>query len=179
MQLPDPILWVAQNSPTGSNQRAENLKSAFTALQRTHSTGKQENGDHSGSPYRRPKLSGPQGRYRKRKNQNTPAWKSQGIAHKGSPPSPTKQDLLDEDELPDDTAFLENTTDETDYETPPEGPQDEDDLDKNDMDKNCQTKSLMDLDLDLVNYFNGHKQGEGKGDLEPSISPSQSNQPHS
>ena len=40
----------------------------------------------------------------------------------------------------------------TDYETPPEGPQDKDDLDKNDldendMDENCQAKSLMDLTL--------------------------------
>ena len=63
------------------------------------------------------------------------------------------------------------------YETPPEGPQDKDDLDKNDLDKNDvdenrQTKSLMDLDLDLVNYFEVNKQGEGRGDLEPSVTPS-------
>ena len=95
--------------PNRINQRAENLKTGFTALQRTHSTEKQENGDHSGSPYRRPKLTGPQGRYRKRKSQNTPAWKSQGITHKGSPPPPTRQDLLEEDEQPDDTAFLDKT----------------------------------------------------------------------
>ena len=168
--------------PNRINQRAENLKIGFTALQKTHSTGKQENGDHSGSPYRRPKLTGPQGRYRKRKNQNTPAWKSQGIAHKGLPPPPTRQDLLEEDELPDDTAFLDKTNDETDYETPPEGPQDKDDLDKNDldendMDKNCQTKSLMDLDLDLVNYFEENKQGEGKGDLEPISPPAKATSP--
>ena len=163
--------------PKRINQRAENLKTGFTALQKTHSTGKQENGDHSGSPYRRPKLTGPQGRYQKRKNQNTPAWKSQGIAHKGSTPPPTRQDLLEEDELPDDTAFLDKTNDETDYETPPKGPQDEDNLDKNDMDENHQTKSLMDLDLDLVNYFDGHKQGEGKGDLEPISPPAKTTSP--
>ena len=125
-------------------------------------------------------MTGPQGRYRKRKNQNTPAWKSQGIAHKGSPPPPTRQDLLEEDELPDDTAFLDKTNDETDYETPPEGPQDKDDLDKNDendMDENCQTKSLMDLDLDLVNYFEVNKQGEGKGDLEPISPPAKATSP--
>ena len=138
---------------------------------------KQENGDHPGSPYRRPKLTGPQGRYRKRKNQSTPAWKSQGIAHKGSPPPPTRQDSLDEEELPDDTAFLDHkTNDETDYETPPEGPQDEDNLDKK-MDENRQTKSLMDLDLDLTNYFEGHKQGRRRH--RTYISPSQSNQPQS
>ena len=118
-------------------------------------------------------MTGPQGRYRKRKSQNTPAWKSQGITHKGSPPPPTRQDLLEEDEQPDDTAFLDKTNDETDYETPPEGPQDEDDLDENDMDENHQTKSLMDLDLDLVNYFEVNKQE--KGDLEPVSPPSQSN----
>ena len=58
--------------PNRINQRAENLKISFTALQKTHSTGKQENGDHSGSPYRRPKLTGPQGRYRKREELKTP-----------------------------------------------------------------------------------------------------------
>ena len=117
--------------PKRINQRAENLKTGSSALQNTHSTGKQENGDHPGSPYRRPKLTGPQGRYRKRRNQSTPAWKSQGIAHKGSPPPPTRQNSLDEDELPDDIAFLDHkTNDETDYKTPPKGPQDEDNLDK-------------------------------------------------
>ena len=70
---------------------------------------------------------------------------------------------MEEDEQPDDTAFLDKTNDETDYETPPEGPQNEDeldenDLDENDMDENRQTKSLMDLDLDLVNYFEVNKQ---------------------
>ena len=74
--------------PKRINQRAENLKIGSPALQNTHSTGKQENGDHPGSPYRRPKLTGPQGRYRKRKNQSTTAWKSQGIGHKGIAPSP-------------------------------------------------------------------------------------------
>ena len=166
--------------PNRINRRAENLKTSFTALQGTHYTEKQENGDHSGSPYRRPKLSGPQGRYRKRKSQNTPAWKSQGIAHKGLPPPPTRQDLLEEDEQPDDTAFLDKTNNETDYETPPKGPQDEDDLDendldKNDMDENHQTKSLMDLDLDLVNYFEVNKQG--KGDLEPVLPPAKATSP--
>ena len=171
--------------PNRINQRAENLKTGFTALQRNHSTGKQETGDHSGSPYRRPKLSGPQGKYRKRKSQNSTAWKSQEIAHKGSPPPPTRQDLLEEDEQPDDTAFLDKTNDETDYETPPEGPQEEDeldeneldenDLDENDVDENRQTKSLMDLDLDLVNYFEVNKQE--KGDLEPVTPPAKATSP--
>ena len=98
--------------PKRINQRAKNLKTGFTALQKTHSTGKQKNDNYPGSPYRRPKLTGPQGRYRKRKNQNTPAWKSQENAHKGLPPPPTRQDLLEEDELPDDTAFLDKTNDE-------------------------------------------------------------------
>ena len=66
---------------------------------------------------------------------------------------------------------MDKTNDETDYETPPEGPQDKDDLDENDLDENdvdenCQTKSLMDLDIDLVNYFEENKPREGKGDLE-------------
>ena len=106
---------------------------------------------------------------------------------KDRPPPPTRQDLLEEDELPDDTAFLDKTNNETDYETPPEGPQDKDnldkndldenDLDENDMDENCQTKSLMDLDLDLVNYFEVNKQGEGKGDLEPISPPAKATSP--
>ena len=169
--------------PKRINQRAENLKTGSPALQNTHSTGKQENGDHPGSPYRRPKLTGPQGRYRKRKNQSTPAWKSQGIAHKGSPPPPTRQNSLDEDELPDDTAFLDHkTNDETDYKTPPKGPQDEDNLDKD-----LQTKSLMDLDHDLTNYFEGHKQCnyfesnekplQGGGDIEPISPPAKATSP--
>ena len=163
--------------PKRINQRAENLKIGSPALQNTHSTGKQKNDDHPGSPYRRPKLTGPQGRYRRRKNQNTPAWKSQGIAHKGLPPPPTRQDLVEEDELPDDTAFLDHkTNDETDYETPPKGPQDEDDLDENDVDENRQTKSLMDLDLDLINYFEGHKPGKG-GDIEPISPPAKETSP--
>ena len=51
--------------PKRINQRAENLKTGSPALQNTHSTGKQENSDHPGSPYRRPKSTGPQGRYRR------------------------------------------------------------------------------------------------------------------
>ena len=83
---------------------------------------------------------------------------------------PTRQNSLHKDELPDDTAFLDHTNNETDYETPPECPQDEDDLDEN-----HQTKSLMDLDLDLTNYFEGHKQG--KGDIEPISPPAKATSP--
>ena len=53
----------------------------------------------------------------------------------------------------------------------------ENDLDENDMDENRQTKSLMDLDLDLVNYFEVNKQGEGKGDLEPVSPPAKATSP--
>ena len=53
---------------------------------------------------------------------------------------------------------------------------DENDLDENDVDENCQTKSLMDLDLDLVNYFEVNKQ-EGKGDLEPVSPPAKATSP--
>ena len=72
---------------------------------------------------------------------------------------------------------MDKTNNETDYETPPKGPQDKDDLDENDVDKNHQTKSLMDLDLDLVNYFEENKQGEGKGDLEPISPPAKATSP--
>ena len=87
------------------------------------------------------------------------------------------------DDLPDDTAFLDHkTNDETDYETPPEGPQDEDNLDKG-----LQSKSLMDLDQDLTNYFEGHKQCnylesnkkplQGGGDIEPISPPAKATSP--
>ena len=182
MQLPDPILWVAQNSPTGLTKgqkisRAASQPCRGPTPQKNRKmvtiqdllTGGQNCQAHKEDTERGRTKTPQPGNHRE-------------LPHKGSPPPPTKQDLLEEDELPDDTAFLDKTNDETDYETPPEGPQDRDDLDENDldendMDKNCQTKSLMDLDLDLVNYFNGHKQGEGKGDLEPISPPAKATSP--
>ena len=46
---------------------------------------------------------------------------------------------------------------------------------KTDVDENRQTKSLMDLDLDLVNYFDVNKQE--KGDLEPVTPPAKATSP--